>query len=118
MFNTIKAKFHSSLNKIRANKIVKKLAVPVMAVLTVVATAINSFAADTTDISGDTVETMKSSVSGLFTQITSVFSFVNLLQFVAIGIVASATIVLGYIGLRKLVSMITSAIKKGRMKTV
>lgn len=118
MFNTIKAKVRIAVNKIRANKIVKKLAVPVMAALTVVTTAINSFAAETgSTVSPDTVDTVVSGVTGVFSSLTTVFNFANIIKFVGIGIVACAAIVLGYIGVRKLVAMIKSAMA-GKLKGI
>lgn len=107
-------------NKIKSffgKKSVKKFVSICCAVVIMAMSCVTCFAADGTTISGDTIDGIKSAVSGIFTQITSVFSFTNLLQFIAIGIVAAATIVLGFIGLRKLVSMITNALK-ARFKTV
>lgn len=109
-------------NKIKAffkNAKVKKIGVVICALAIMAMSVVNCFATDgtSTTISGDTISGIKESVTGIFTSLTSVFSFTNLLQFIAIGVVAAATIVLGYIGLRKLVGMIINGIK-GRFRTV
>ncbi len=109
MKNKIKSFFKSAK--------VKKIGVVVMSLAIMALSCVTCFASDGTAISGDTIDGIKTSVQGIFTNLTSVFSFTNLLMFIGIGIVAAATIVLGYIGLRKLVTMITKALK-GKFKAL
>lgn len=111
MKNKIKSFFKSAK--------VKKIGVVVMSLAIMAFSCISCFATDGTApaFSADTNVSIATGVKGIFDELTTIFSFTNLLSFIAIGVVAAATIVLGYIGLRKLVSMITKALK-GRFKAL
>lgn len=90
-----------------------KVALTCLAVVTIVATmAVSCFAVDTTvDYSAEAV----SGITTIFNSITSVITFGNFIKMIVIGIGAAAGITLSMFGLRKVISMIQKALKKGRV---
>lgn len=89
-----------------------KIAMSCLLIVTIVATmAIGCFAADTVDYSTEAV----SGITTIFGNITSVFTFANIVKMLAIAITAAAGLTLSWFGLRKVVAMIQKALKKGRV---
>lgn len=100
----------------RLNKFFKskfgKLALTCLAVVTIVATmAVGCFAAE----SESDVASAVTGVTTLFGNVTSVFSFANIVSMIGIAIGAAAVLTLAWFGLRKVISMIQKALKKGRV---
>ena len=89
-----------------------KVALTCLAVVTIVATmAVSCFAAETVDYSAEAV----TGITTIFVNISGVFTFANIVKMLAIGIGAAAGLTLSWFGLRKLISMIQKALKKGRV---
>ena len=72
-------------------------------------TAITSFAAE----GGDTFSA--SDLSQVLDPIKSQFSFSNILSILAIVVGAAAVLTLGWFGIRKVISIIQKALKKGKV---
>lgn len=109
--------FKKVLSFVQKHKTLKKVVAVGCALCVMAISCVTAFATDGTTVNADTVDSIKQGVTGIFTDLNGVFNFGNLIQFVGIGIVACATIVLGYIGVRKLVSMIKAAIK-GKLRSL
>lgn len=106
-------KFFSNLvSKLKSSRI-GKIAVGVGATVSaVVATAISSFAADPAPADASAVVT---GVKTVFDTVSGTFSFANIVAMIGIAIAASALLVLGWFGLRKVISMIKNALR-GKLK--
>lgn len=89
-----------------------KVALTCLVVVTIVATmAVGCIAAE----SESDVASAVTGVTTLFGNVSSVFSFSNIVSMIGIAITAAAVLVLGWFGLRKVISMIQKALKKGRV---
>lgn len=78
--------------------------------------AMFSVMASATDPAPDDATTITTGITTLFNQVATNWSFTNLVTFLGIALGTCAVIALGYFGLRKVLSMIQSALKKGRIK--
>lgn len=91
-----------------------KLALTCLAIVTIVLTmAVGAFAAEA---SVDNVETISAGITIIFQNVASNFSFTNLVKFLSIAIGSASLLALGWFGLRKVISMIQTALKKGRVR--
>lgn len=89
-----------------------KIAMSCLLIVTIVATmAIGCFAAET----ASDVSSAVTGVTTLFGDVTSVFTFANIVSMIGIAIGAAAVLTLAWFGLRKVISMIQKALKKGRV---
>lgn len=100
------------VEKIKNSRIAKKVVGAVAVVSSVCATAISSFAADPAPADASSVV---SGVKTVFDSVSGTFSFANIVSMIGIAIVAAALLVLGWFGLRKVISMIKSALR-GKLK--
>lgn len=99
------------LNKFFGSKF-GKLCLFCLALVSIVATmAIGCFAVEPVDYSSEAV----TGITTIFGNITSVFTFGNVIKMLAVGITTAAGLTLSWFGLRKVVSMIQKALKKGRV---
>lgn len=73
-------------------------------------TAITSFAAE-----GDPTFTV-SDISTVLNPVKSQFTFTNIASILALVVGSAAVLVLGWFGVRKVISVIQTAIKRGRLK--
>lgn len=89
-----------------------KIAMSCLLIVTIVATmAIGCFAAET----ASDVSSAVTGVTTLFGDVTSVFTFANIVSMIGIAIGSAAVLTLAWFGLRKVISMIQKALKKGRV---
>lgn len=95
-------------SKIKGSRIAKKVVGAVTVVVGVVTTAISSFAADPAPADASSVVT---GVKTVFDTVSGTFSFANIVSMIGIAIAAAALLVLGWFGLRKVISMIKSALR-------
>ena len=94
----------------------KKLFGTVLVVMALVAClTICAFAEGTTPAVDD-VTSITTGITTIFQSVASNFSFTNLITFIGIAIGSASVIALGWFGLRKVISMIQTALKKGRVK--
>lgn len=100
------------VEKIKNSRIAKKVVGAVAVLSSVCATAISSFAADPAPADASSVV---SGVKTVFDSVSGIFSFVNIVSMIGIAIAAAALLVLGWFGLRKVISMIKSALR-GKLK--
>lgn len=100
------------VEKIKNSRIAKKVVGAVAVVSSVCATAISSFAADPAPADASSVV---SGVKTVFDSVSGTFSFANIVSMIGIAIVAAALLVLGWFGLRKVISMIKFALR-GKLK--
>lgn len=99
------------LNKFFGSKF-GKLCLFCLALVSIVATmAIGCFAAEPTDYSTEAV----SGITTIFSNLTSTFSFGNIVKMLAVSIGAAGGLALSWFGLRKVVAMIQKALTKGRV---
>ena len=96
------------VEKIKNSRIAKKVVGAVAVVSGVCATAISSFAADPAPADSSSVV---SGVKTVFDTVSGTFSFANIVSMIGIAIAAAALLVLGWFGLRKVISMIKSALR-------
>lgn len=61
------------------------------------------------------VSSAVSGVTELFGDVTTVFTFANIISMLGIAIGAAAVLTLGWFGLRKVIRIIQTALKKGRV---
>lgn len=106
MFN----KLQSFANK---HQKMKKVMAVCFALMIMCISCLTCFATDGT--SSETVDTVKAGVTTLFGDLTEVFSFANIISFLGIAIGSCALLTLGWFGLRKVISMIQKALKKGKV---
>lgn len=102
-------KFFSSLKKrIKQSGFVRKVAAVSTALSAAVAGVVTSFAAegDVSDVSSITT-----GVKSVFSTVSGTFSFANIIAMIGIAIGAAALLVLGWFGLRKVISMIKGALR-------
>lgn len=102
-------KFFSSLKeRIKQSGFVRKVAAVSTALSAAGAGVVTSFAAegDASDVSSITT-----GVKSVFTTVSGTFSFTNIIAMIGIAIGASALLVLGWFGLRKVISMIKGALR-------
>lgn len=64
----------------------------------------------------DTSETIVTGITSIFESVASNFSFTNLIKFLGIAIGSASLLALGWFGLRKVIAMIQTALKKGRVR--
>lgn len=100
------------VEKIKNSRIAKKVVGAVAVVSSVCATAISSFAADPAPADASSVV---SGVKTVFDSVSGTFSFANIVSMIGIAIAAAALLVLGWFGLRKVISMIKNALR-GKLK--
>ncbi len=93
----------------------KKLLGLVLAVAVIGCTAVVSFAADG-DPTPDTVSTITTGITTMYNQVASNFSFTNIVSFLGVAIGGCALLALAWFGLRKVISMIQTALKKGKVR--
>lgn len=106
-------KLFSQLKEKVKNSRVGKALVGVGATVTAVcSTVISSFAADPAPADASSVV---SGVKTVFDSVSGTFSFANIVSMIGIAIAAAALLVLGWFGLRKVISMIKSALR-GKLK--
>ena len=104
------------MNKIKAfyrSKYSKRVAVVIMTLAIMAMTMVTCFAAES---SVDDATTIVTGITSIFEQVASNFSFANLIKFLGIAIGSCSVIALGWFGLRKVVSMIQTALKKGKVR--
>lgn len=102
-------KFFSSLKKrIKQSGFVRKVAAVSTALSAAVSGVVTSFAAegDVSDVSSITT-----GVKSVFSTVSGTFSFANIIAMIGIAIGAAALLVLGWFGLRKVISMIKGALR-------
>lgn len=102
-------KFFSSLKeRIKQSGFVRKVAAVSTALSAAGAGVVTSFAAegDVSDVSSITT-----GVKSVFSTVSGTFSFTNIIAMIGIAIGAAALLVLGWFGLRKVISMIKSALR-------
>lgn len=102
-------KFFSSLKeRIKQSGFVRKVAAVSTALSAAGAGVVTSFAAegDTSDVSSITT-----GVKSVFSTVSGTFSFTNIIAMIGIAIGAAAFLVLGWFGLRKVISMIKGALR-------
>lgn len=102
-------KFFSSLkDRIKQSGFVRKVAAVSTALTFAVAGVVTSFAAegDVSDVSSITT-----GVKSVFSTVSGTFSFANIIAMIGIAIGAAALLVLGWFGLRKVISMIKGALR-------
>lgn len=102
-------KFFSSLkDRIKQSGFVRKVAAVSTALTVAVAGVVTSFAAegDVSDVSSITT-----GVKSVFSTVSGTFSFANIIAMIGIAIGAAALLVLGWFGLRKVISMIKGALR-------
>lgn len=104
--------FDKIKSKIKNSRIAKKVVGAVAVVSSVCATAISSFAADPAPADASSVV---SGVKTVFDTVSGTFSFANIVSMIGIAIAAAALLVLGWFGLRKVISMIKNALR-GKLK--
>lgn len=100
------------VEKIKNSRIAKKVVGAVAVVSSVCATAISSFAADPAPADASSVV---SGVKTVFDSVSGTFSFANIVSMIGIAIAAAALLVLGWFGLRKVISIIKNALR-GKLK--
>lgn len=88
----------------------KKVLGAVAGAMTVVTTAVTSFAAE-----GGSASFSISDISTVLDPIKSEWTFAKIAAILALAIGACVGLVLGWFGLRKVISMIQRALKKGRL---
>lgn len=102
-------KFFSSLKeRIKQSGFVRKVAAVSTALSAAGAGVVTSFAAegDVSDVSSITT-----GVKSVFSTVSGTFSFTNIIAMIGIAIGAAALLVLGWFGLRKVISMIKGALR-------
>lgn len=102
-------KFFSSLKeRIKQSGFVRKVAAVSTALSAAGAGVVTSFATegDVSDVSSITT-----GVKSVFTTVSGTFSFTNIIAMIGIAIGAAALLVLGWFGLRKVISMIKGALR-------
>lgn len=102
-------KFFSSLKeRIKQSGFVRKVAAVSTALSAAGAGVVTSFAAegDVSDVSSITT-----GVKSVFSTVSGTFSFTNIIAMIGIAIGAAALLVLGWFGLRKVLSMIKGALR-------
>lgn len=102
-------KFFSSLKeRIKQSGFVRKVAAVSTALSAAGAGVVTSFAAegDVSDVSSITT-----GVKSVFSTVSGTFSFTNIISMIGIAIGAAALLVLGWFGLRKVISMIKGALR-------
>lgn len=102
-------KFFSSLKeRIKQSGFVRKVAAVSTALSAAGAGVVTSFAAEggTSDVSSITT-----GVKSVFSTVSGTFSFTNIIAMIGIAIGAAALLVLGWFGLRKVISMIKGALR-------
>nr|CDL65939.1 unnamed protein product [uncultured bacterium] len=87
----------------------KKVLGAVAGAMTVVTTAVTSFAAE-----GDTSFSV-SDITTVLNPIKEQFTFTNIASVLAIVVGAAAVLTLGWFGVRKVISIIQRALKKGKV---
>lgn len=103
-------KFFSSLKeRIKQSGFVRKVAAVSTALSAAGAGVVTSFAADV-DTSSD-VSSITTGVKSVFSTVSGTFSFTNIIAMIGIAIGAAALLVLGWFGLRKVISMIKGALR-------
>ncbi len=89
----------------------KKLLVIAMTVVVMAMSCVNCFAAETTvDTSA-----VYDGIESVFGTVSDIFSFSNIIAGIGIAIGSSALLTLGWFGLRKVIRMIQTALKKGKV---
>lgn len=102
------------LQQLMQNKQLKKLLITACCVAVVMCTlCVTAFAVDPAP---DDVSTITTGITTIFNSVASNFSFTNLITFLGIAIGSCSVIALGWFGLRKVVSMIQTALKKGKVR--
>ena len=102
-------KFFSSLKeRIKQSGLVRKVAAVSTALSAAGAGVVTSFAADPAPADSSSVV---SGVKTVFDTVSGTFSFANIISMIGIAIAAAALLVLGWFGLRKVISMIKSALR-------
>lgn len=71
---------------------------------------VNAFAA------AEDTSSVVAGVTSTFSSLQTTFSFTNIITMIGIALGAASLLTLGWFGLRKVVSMIQTALKKGRVK--
>ena len=99
----LKEFFKSKFGKVCASALAVTSAISTM--------AMSAFAAEPSE----GVSSAVTGVTTLFGDVTSVFTFTNIVSMLGIAIGAAAVLTLAWFGLRKVISMIQKALKKGRV---
>ena len=91
-----------------------KLALTCLAIVTIVSTmAVGAFAAEPTP---EDVSSITSGITTIYTGLSSTFNFKNIVSFIGVAIGGAGLLALGWFGLRKVVAMIQTALKRGKVR--
>lgn len=104
-------------NKIKAffkSKAFKKVATVGVGMCIMALSCVMCFAADGT-YAAETAESITSGITDIFQGLATTFSFANIVKFIGVAIGAAGLLALGWFGLRKVVAMIQTALKKGKV---
>lgn len=93
------------------NKTAKRFAVIFMTLAIMALSIVSCFAASAEDVSSVTT-----GITTIFDGLSSTFNFANIVSFLGVAIGAAGLLALGWFGLRKVVAMIQTALKRGRVK--
>ena len=93
----------------------KKLIGIICAVAILGCTSVVAFATDP-EPSPDTVSTITTGITTMYNSVASNFSFTNIVSFLGVAIGGCALLALAWFGLRKVISMIQTALKKGKVR--
>lgn len=102
----------NKLQKFTSNKAVKKVMTLILCVAMMLTVGISAFAADGDQVSAQSEAV--SAVSQAFTTVTSTISVGNILKMVGIALAACVAFFFWW-GIRKVIKMVTSAFKKGKV---
>lgn len=94
-------------------KLFKKIAVVFMTLAIMALTIVTCFAAEG---AAEDVSSVTTGIKTLFDGLSQTFNFSNIITFLGVPIGACGLLALGWFGTRKAVSMIQTALKKGKVR--
>ncbi len=92
----------------------KKLLVIAMTIVVMAMSCVNCFAAEVSDTVSN-ADAITEGIESVFNEVSSIFSFENILAAIGVCIGSCAVLVLGWFGIRKIIRMIQTALKKGKI---
>lgn len=104
-------------NKIKAffkSKTFKKVATVGVAMCIMALSCVMCFATDGTG-SAETADTIVQGITSIYSGLSQTFTFANIVKFLGVAISGAGLLALGWFGLRKVVRMIQTALKKGKV---
>ena len=104
-------------NKIKAffkSKTFKKVATVGVAMCVMAMSCVMCFATDGTYTPED-AESITQGITSIFQGLTTTFTFANIVKFIGVAISSAGALALGWFGARKVVRMIQTALKKGKV---